>query len=226
MRSQPKRTVATKSKNSAERGRILTSEACMAEGAAWLARAEPRFAYAIELCGVPPLRRRPDGFAQLLQAIVSQQVSTHAARAIWERMETAGLTEPAAILAADDAALRAPGLSRQKLRYARALAEAGIDFERLREAPDTEVVTTLTAVAGIGRWTAEIYAMFSLGRADVFAPGDLALQESARRLFNLPDRPREAALRRMAEAWSPWRSVAAGLLWVYYRAETNREGIT
>jgi DNA-3-methyladenine glycosylase II len=67
--------------------------------------------------------------------------------------------------------------------------------------------------------------MFSLGRADVFAPGDLALQESARRLFELPERPREAALRRMAEAWSPWRSVAAGLLWVYYRVETNREGV-
>ncbi|TVP77644.1 MAG: DNA-3-methyladenine glycosylase 2 family protein [Puniceicoccaceae bacterium] len=209
----------------AEYGRILNSEACMAEGAEWLARAEPRFAHAVELCGVPPLRRRPDGFAQLLQAIISQQVSTHAARAIWERMVAAGLTEPSAILVADDATLRAPGLSRQKMRYARALADAGIDFEHLREAPDQEVVASLTEVAGIGRWTAEIYAMFSLGRADVFAPGDLALQESARRLFDLTDRPREAALRRMAEKWSPWRSVAAGLLWVYYRAESNREGI-
>ncbi|MFP4157045.1 MAG: DNA-3-methyladenine glycosylase family protein [Opitutales bacterium] len=197
----------------------------MAEGAEWLARVEPRFAHAVELCGIPPLRRRPDGFAQLLQAIVSQQVSTHAARAIWQRMEAAGLSKPAAILKADDAALRAPGLSRQKMRYARALADAGIDFERLRTAADAEVVATLTEVAGIGRWTAEIYAMFSLGRADVFAPGDLALQESARRLFDLPKRPREAALRRMAVKWSPWRSVAAGLLWVYYRAETKREGI-
>ena len=197
----------------------------MAEGAEWLARAEPRFAHAVDLCGIPPLRRRPDGFAQLLQAIVSQQVSPHAARAIWERMEAVGLTEPRAILAADDATLRAPGLSRQKIRYARALADAGIDFEHLRRVPDQEVVATLIEVAGIGRWTAEIYAMFSLGRADVFAPGDLALQESARRLFDLPDRPREAALRRMAEKWSPWRSVAAGLLWVYYRAETSREGV-
>lgn len=197
----------------------------MAEGATWLASAEERFAHAVDFCGVPPLRRRPDGFARLLQAIISQQVSTHAARAIWTRMENAGLTNPAAILAADDAALRAPGLSRQKMRYARALAEAGINFEELRDAPDAEVITTLVEVPGIGRWTAEIYAMFSLGRADVFAPGDLALQESTRRLFNLADRPREAALRRMAEKWSPWRSVAAGLLWVYYRAETNREGV-
>ncbi len=206
-------------------GRILETEACMAEGAEWLAQAEPRFAHALALTGPPPLRRRPDGFANLLAAIVSQQVSTHAARAIWGRMEDAGLTTPEAVLAADDDALRAPGLSMQKMRYARALASAGIDFDALRAMPDDEVVRVLVEVPGIGRWTAEIYAMFSLGRADVFAPADLALQESARRLFALEDRPREAALRRMAEAWSPWRSVAAGLLWAYYRVETDREGI-
>ncbi|WP_439561175.1 DNA-3-methyladenine glycosylase family protein [Roseinatronobacter sp.] len=206
-------------------GRILTSEDCMAEGAAWLAKAEPRFAHALELTGTPPLRRRDDGFAQLLSAIVSQQVSTHAARAIWGRMEDAGLTTPAAVLAADDATLRAPGLSGQKMRYARALASAGIDFDALRTLPDADVTRILVEVPGIGRWTAEIYAMFSLGRADVFAPADLALQESARRLFGLQDRPREAALRTMAAAWSPWRTVAAGLLWAYYRVETDREGI-
>ncbi|TVS01407.1 MAG: DNA-3-methyladenine glycosylase 2 family protein [Rhodobacteraceae bacterium] len=206
-------------------GRILKTEACMAEGAEWLAQAEPRFAHALALTGPPPLRRRPDGFANLLAAIVSQQVSTHAARAIWGRMEEAGLTTPQAVLAADDEALRAPGLSMQKMRYARALANAGIDFDALRAMPDDEVVRVLVEVPGIGRWTAEIYAMFSLGRADVFAPADLALQEATRRLFALDDRPREAALRRMAEAWSPWRSVAAGLLWAYYRVETDREGI-
>ena len=206
-------------------GRILTSEDCMAEGAAWLAKAEPRFAHALELTGTPPLRRRDDGFAQLLSAIVSQQVSTHAARAIWGRMEDAGLTTPAAVLAADDATLRAPGLSGQKMRYARALASAGIDFDALRTLPDADVTRILVEVPGIGRWTAEIYAMFSLGRADVFAPADLALQESARRLFGLEDRPREATLRTMAGAWSPWRTVAAGLLWAYYRVETDREGI-
>ena len=206
-------------------GRILTTDACMAEGADWLAQAEPRFAHALTLTGVPPLRRRPDGFAHLLSAIVSQQVSTHAARAIWGRMEEAGLTTAAAVLAADDDTLRAPGLSQQKMRYARALASAGIDFDALRSLPDEDVVNELVAVPGIGRWTAEIYAMFSLGRADVFAPADLALQESARRLFDLPDRPREAALRRMASDWTPWRSVAAGLLWAYYRVETDREGV-
>jgi len=78
---------------------------------------------------------------------------------------------------------------------------------------------------GIGRWTAEIYAMFALGRADVFAPGDLALQEAARLLFDLPDRPNERALRAMAEQWSPWRAVAARALWAYYRVAKTREGI-
>lgn len=135
------------------------------------------------------------------------------------------MTTPEAVLAADDAALRAPGLSGQKMRYARALAAAGLDFEELRKLDDDEVVKVLVEVPGIGRWTAEIYAMFSLGRADIFAPADLALQESVKRLFDLSERPREAALRRMALDWSPWRSVAAGLLWAYYRVETQREGI-
>ncbi len=197
----------------------------MREGADWLARAEPRFAEALALCGPPPLRRRPDGFAALMGAIVSQQVSTAAARAIGGRLEAAGLTRPDAIRAADDAALRTAGLSRQKIRYIRALAEAGVDFDALRAAPDAAVVETLVELPGIGRWTAEIYAMFSLGRADVFAPNDLALQEAARLLFALPERPKERALRGMAEAWSPWRTVAAGMLWHYYHYARNREGI-
>ena len=102
---------------------------------------------------------------------------------------------------------------------------ARIDFKALREAPDHEVIATLTRVPGIGVWTAEIYAMFSLGRADVFAPGDLALQEAARVLYDLPERPSEKALREMAAAWRPWRSVAARILWAYYRVAKDREGI-
>lgn len=205
--------------------RIIETDACIAEGLAELARIEPRFAAAAARTGPPPLRRRADGFAALLSAIVSQQVSTAAASAIWARMEAAGMTAPNVILAADDDALRACGLSRQKVRYARELASAGIDFDALRTAPTPHVCETLVAVPGIGIWTAEIYAMFSLGRADVFAPGDLALQEGARMLFDLPDRPRPAALRHMAEAWSPWRAVAARLLWSYYGLEKQREGI-
>ena len=130
-----------------------------------------------------------------------------------------------AIRASTDEELRALGLSRQKARYARALAEADVDFTALRRAPTDEVIKTLTAITGIGVWTAEIYAMFSLGRADVFAPGDLALQEAARILYDLPERPKERALRQMAEHWSPWRSVAARMLWAYYHVEKQREGI-
>ena len=206
-------------------GRIIETETDVAEGMAWLAAQCPRMAAAHVETGMLPLRRRPDGFAQLLSAIVSQQVSVASARAIWGRLEAAGATSPEAVLALDEEALRALGLSRQKARYARALADARIDYEALRTASDSEIIRTLTAVSGIGIWTAEIYAMFSLGRADVFASGDLALQEGTRILFGLPERPKEKALRQMAEAWSPWRSVAARTLWAYYHVVKSREGI-
>lgn len=206
-------------------GRIIRSDACVAEGADWLVTREPRFAHALARTGPLPLRLRDDGFAQLLSAIVSQQVSVASARAIWAKLETAGTTSPQAIRATDHDGLRALGLSRQKATYAQALADAGIDFDGLRVMPTDEVTATLVAVKGIGIWTAEIYAMFSLGRADVFAPGDLALQEAARMLFDLPERPKEKALRDMAQAWSPWRSVAARALWAYYHVEKSREGI-
>jgi len=206
-------------------GRIIETPDCVAEGARWLAALDPRFATALDQTGPLPLRRRPDGFAQLLSAIVSQQVSVASANAIWGRMQDARLTGPRKILWARDDDLRAAGLSRQKIRYARALAEARIDYAALRSTPTDQVIATLIEVPGIGVWTAEIYAMFSLGRADVFAPGDLALQEAARILFDLPERPRERVLRQMAEDWAPWRSVAARLLWAYYRVAKDREGI-
>ncbi|MEM1005962.1 MAG: DNA-3-methyladenine glycosylase 2 family protein [Pseudomonadota bacterium] len=206
-------------------GRIITSHECVSEGADWLADACPRMAYALDQTGPLPLRRRPDGFAQVLSAIVSQQVSVASANAIWKRLEDAKLTGPRKIMWATDDDLRAVGLSRQKIRYARALAEARIDYKALRGASDAEVIATLTKVPGIGVWTAEVYAMFSLGRADVIAPGDLALQEGARALYNLPKRPTEKELRKMAEVWSPWRSVAARVLWAYYRVDKKREGI-
>ncbi len=206
-------------------GRLIESLDCVAEGAAWLAAQEPRFAHAMALTGPLPLRRHADGFAALLDAIVGQQVSVASAAAIWARLEAAGLTEQVAMAVSSDEALRAAGLSRQKARYGRALAQAGIDFDALRRMPTDQVITTLVAVPGIGAWTAEIYAMFALGRADVFAPGDLALQEAARLLFGLAERPGERDFRRMAEAWSPWRAVAARALWAYYRVAKTREGI-
>ncbi|MCX7890300.1 MAG: DNA-3-methyladenine glycosylase 2 family protein [Rhodobacteraceae bacterium] len=203
-------------------GRIITSPDCVAEGAAWLAARFPPFAHALAVTGPLPLRRSGDGFPALLDAIVAQQVSTASADAVMARLQAAGLVTPGAILAADEEGLRACGLSRQKTGHVRALAAAGPDFQALREAPDAEVVARLVALPGIGRWTAEIYAIVSLGRADVFAAGDLALREAARDLFALDGRPSEAALRAMAAAWSPWRAVAARALWAYYRVMKGR----
>ena len=204
---------------------LIAGPADLEAGMAALSARCPRMAAAYRQTGLLPLRRKPDGFAQLFAAIVSQQVSVASAQAIWGRVEAAGLTTPEAVLAAADDDLRAVGLSRPKQRYTRALAGAEIDYEGLRAMPDDQVIATLVAVPGIGRWTAEIYATFSLGRPDVFAAGDLALQESARALYDLPDRPTEGELRGMAAAWSPWRAVAARLLWAYYRVHKDREGI-
>ncbi|WP_299195221.1 DNA-3-methyladenine glycosylase 2 family protein [uncultured Litoreibacter sp.] len=205
--------------------RIIETEADVAEGAAWLAAHEPRFAAVLPELQPLPLRRRPDGFGQLLNAIMGQQVSTASAAAINARLEDAGLTEEANVAVASEDALRACGLSRQKIRYAGELARAGIDYDALRTADSATVIKTLTAVPGIGAWTAEIYAMFSLGHADVFAPGDLALQIAVQHLFELEDRPKEKDLRKRAQDWSPWRSVAARLLFTYYRTIKGREGI-
>jgi DNA-3-methyladenine glycosylase II len=206
-------------------GRIIRTPDCVAEGATYLCALEPRFQQAYALTGPLPLRRRKDGFSALLDAIVSQQISVAAANAIWGRLKSARLTGPRNIARAEVDDLRACGLSGQKVRYAKALAASGIRYAALREMPTDQVIATLTEVPGIGPWTAQIYAMFSLGRADVFAPGDLALQEAARMLFEMDQRPTEKALREMARAWTPWRGVAARLLWAYYRSAKDREGI-
>ena len=186
---------------------------------------EPRFANVIELTGVPKLRLRPDGFETLLQAIVSQQVSVAAANAIWSRLELNNFVDPNQILQTNEDQLKAVGLSRQKIRYAKALAAANLDYKELRQKSDDEVIRILTEIPGIGVWTAEIYAMFSLKRADIFAAGDLALKESARLLFSLDERPNERELRALSRKWSPWRSVAALLLWDFYGFAKNREGV-
>jgi DNA-3-methyladenine glycosylase II len=186
---------------------------------------DPRFATALKQTGPLPLRLKADGFAELLSAIISQQVSVASANAIWTRLQEAGLDDEARVRAASEDDLRACGLSKQKIRYAHELAKARIDYIALRGTGSKDVIKTLTAVPGIGPWTAEIYAMFSLGHADVFPPGDLALQEAAKVLFDLPERPKEKAFREMALDWSPWQSVAARLLWSYYKVIKTRDGV-
>jgi len=208
-----------------DRTRIITNTHDIEQGAAFLVAQEPQFARVMAVIGTVPLRLRPQGFEELLKIIVSQQVSVASADAIRAKMHAACLNTPQAVLAAGDEGLRAVGFSTPKVRYARALAMADIDFDGLRRMDDAQVEKTLCAVAGIGPWTAQIYLMFCMGRADAFAARDLALQEAARVLFDLPDRPDAATLARMAQGWSPWRSVAARALFAYYRVVKQRDGL-
>jgi len=205
--------------------RRIETDADVAEGAAWLCAREPRFASALRQTGPLPLRLRPDGFAGLLDIIISQQVSVASANAIRERMQAAGLMSEDAVRGAGDAGLRAAGLSRPKARYALILADEDIDYAGLHGLSDADVFDRLTQITGIGPWTAQIYGMFCMGRADMFPPGDLALQVAAQSLFGLPERPKPEALAEMAQDWTPWRSVAARALFAYYRILKNREGL-
>lgn len=206
-------------------GRIINTDADVTEGLAYLTEVEPRFAKVAPRLVPLPLRRKPEGFGQLVSAIVGQQVSTASAAAIWKRVQDANFDQADRVRAATEDDLRGVGLSRPKVRYVRALADTDIDYDALRTLSDADVIKTLVAVTGIGLWTAEIYAKFSLGRADVIAAGDLAIQIAAQDLFELEDRPTDAELRAMAVPWSPWRSVAARLLWAYYRERKQRDGI-
>lgn len=204
--------------------RLILTQADIDEGCAHLAAICPVWARVLPDLGPLPLRRQPDGFAAMAQAIVGQQVSVAAAAAIWGRLQTAGLDRQQTLREADDDTLRAAGLSRPKARYLRGIAAAGLDWDGLRDLSDDRAIATLVALPGVGVWTAEIYLKFALGRADVFAAGDLALQEAARIMYDLSVRPDPAALRVLAEPWSPWRAVAARGLWAYYRLAKGREG--
>jgi DNA-3-methyladenine glycosylase II len=205
--------------------RRITCQADVDADAGALAADHPQFAKAYAVTGPLPLRLRRDGFEALMSAIVSQQVSVASATAIWARVVEADLHSETAVRAASDDDLRACGLSRPKVKYVKALATAQIDYNALRVADTDDVIAILTQVTGVGRWTAEIYAKFSLGHADVFAAHDLALQEAAKILFQRDARPTEKQMRAMSEDWAPYRSVAARLLWAYYHVKKTREGI-
>lgn len=186
-----------------------------------LYRLDPTLRVVEKQAGPLPFRQRPEGFAALTRTLVGQQLSPVAAESIFRRLEADGdgLT-PAYFLSATDARLRAVGLSGQKIAYCRALAAAvdsgALSFEELRAMPDEEAVARLIAIKGIGRWTAEIYLLFAMGREDVWPAGDLALQHAVMRLQELPSRPSEKELRSHGEAWRPHRSAAARLLWHYH----------
>jgi DNA-3-methyladenine glycosylase II len=192
----------------------------LAEGIAALA-GEPIFAAIVARAGEPRFRRRRNGFETLLHIILEQQVSIDAAAAMFRRLnECCQPLSPQGFLALDDATLRSCGFSRQKAAYGRGLAErvasGALDFARLAAAPDDEALAELIALKGIGRWSAEIYLIFALGRADIWPAADLGLQLGVAEEFALAARPAEAALREIGERWRPWRSVAACLFWQAY----------
>lgn len=181
-----------------------------------------------DAAGHPPLRRRSGGFDGLVRIVNGQQLSVASANAIHARLEAtlAPLTTEA-ILAASDDTLRACGLSRPKIKTVRAVAaavEAGLDLDHLAELPEAEAIARLTSISGIGPWTAEIYLMFCVGHADVFASGDLALQLAAQWLMRLEKRPGAREMAEIAERWKPHRAVAARLLWAYY-AVSRKQGL-
>jgi DNA-3-methyladenine glycosylase II len=201
----------------------IHTEADLDTALAALGQVEPRFAALLATAGRPPLRRRPDGFAGLAAIIVAQQLSTASAGAIWARLIAAfDPLEPAAIRRARPARLARIGLSAAKIRALKAIARAvergELALATLAELAAEEAHAALTAVHGIGPWTADIYLLSCLGHADAWPAGDLALQEATRVAFALPTRPTAKEMLALAETWRPWRAVAARILWAYYRA--------
>jgi DNA-3-methyladenine glycosylase II len=184
-------------------------------------RDEPVFATILDRAGTPRFRRRRNGFETLLHIILEQQVSIDAAAAMFRRLneECRPLT-PAGFLTLDEPTLRRCGFSRQKAAYGRGLCEAvtsgALDFTRLSQASDEEALATLVALKGIGRWTAEIYLIFALGRDDVWPAADLGLQFGVAAELGLGDRLGERELREIGDRWRPWRTVAACLFWQSY----------
>jgi DNA-3-methyladenine glycosylase II len=183
---------------------------------------DPDIAEAYARCGLPPVRRSAPGFAGLIRMIAGQQVSVQAARAIVARLEAR--VDPLTaerFLETDEAQLRAAGLSRPKVRYGRLLAaeiaEGRLDIDGLAALDDAAALAALTRVKGIGRWTAEIYLLFALGRPDVWPVGDLALCIAAQHLKKLAARPDAGEMTALGEAWRPHRSTAARFLWHLYR---------
>ncbi|MBZ9793740.1 DNA-3-methyladenine glycosylase [Rhizobium sp. 3T7] len=206
---------------------IIRSDDDVREGLEDLLRLDPRLAAIAAEAGPLPLRLREPGFEGLAHVIVSQMVSRASAEAIWRRMRPVE-----GVLTADNYVLLHPdawrefGLSRAKAetlsRIADAVASGRLDLLALSALPPDEALAELTALKGIGPWTAEVYLMFCGGHADVFPSGDVALQNAVAAAFGLGARPPARELASLARAWSPWRSVAARLFWAYYAIKLGR----
>jgi DNA-3-methyladenine glycosylase II len=194
-----------------------------------LAARDPELAVVVAAYGPPPLWAREPGFHTLIHIILEQQVSLASARAAYDRLVSAtGRLVPERFLALSDAELKVIGFSRQKTAYGRALAEAiregRLDLAGLETLDDAEVKTRLTAIKGIGSWTADIYLLMSLRRPDSWPSGDLALAVAVQRVKRLRKRPTPERLQKVGEVWRPWRAVAARILWHYYLSSPRRKG--
>lgn len=185
---------------------------------------DPALRAIVERHGLPDFWARQPGFATLLLLILEQQVSLASAKAAYDRVDArVGGVSPDALLELTDAELRQDGFSRQKARYARALAAAilarDLELEGLAALGDDEVRAALIALPGIGPWTAEVYLLSALRRPDTWPVGDIALQEATRRALGLEERPSALELQAIGDRWRPHRATAARLLWHLYLSE-------
>ena len=201
---------------------VILSKATLNEGLAYLAARDADLARVINQHGPPELRHRPQGFSTLLKIILGQQVSRASADSTYQRLcDAIGPPRPANFLALDDESLRSIGFSRQKSRYGRelaaALVEGRLDLDSLSEGDDDSVRASLTALPGIGAWSAEIYLLFALRRPDAWPASDLGVIVGAQKVKNLSARPTRQKLDEMAEPWRPWRGLATFILWHGYQ---------
>lgn len=199
-----------------------------AQGMEVLAERDPDLARILRTLGPPPMWERDEGFATLIRIILEQQVSLASAKAAFDRLAAAvSPLTPAGFMALDDAALKSIGFSRQKAGYARHLAEAIVSGhfnpEALRTLDDDATRDALVKLKGIGPWSADIYLLMALRRPDVWPTGDLALAQAAQKVKGLPLCPSPQELETLAEPWSPWRAVAARLLWHFYLSGAKAE---
>ena len=200
--------------------------AVVVAGVAHLRAVDPKLAGVIEAVGPCRLTLEPNLYFALIDAIVSQQLSIKAAATILGRIralyEPLPFPTPAALLATPDETLRAVGCSRAKALYLKDLSarilDGSLDLDRLWDLPDEEVIAALVAVKGIGRWTAEMLLIFSLGRLDVWPVDDLGLVIAAQGIYDLPERPKRQALLALGEPWRPYRTLASWYLWQSRRA--------
>lgn len=192
------------------------------EGLQFLSAQDADLARVLTLHGPPSLRSQPPGFPTLLKIILGQQVSRSSAASTYQRLcDAIGPPEPASFQSLDDDALRAIGFSRQKSRYGRELAsailEGRLQLDLLAEHDDDEVRSALTALPGIGPWSAEIYLLFALRRTDAWPASDLGIIVGAQKVKGMASRPSRQELDAMAENWRPWRGLATFILWHGYQ---------